>query len=169
MDIVLLVLRLIHVLAGVFWAGAALAMTFFISPAIGATAEAGQKVMGQLMTQSKFSKTMVLAGYSTAIAGAILYWIDSDGFTSAWMSAGPGIGFGLGALFAIVGLVAGIMIPRTGAAMGQLAAQFKGAPTSEQQAQMAALRKRQATVSTINAWCLIIAVVLMGTARYLRF
>lgn len=169
MEYLTIILRLVHVLGGVFWVGAALAMTYFISPAVSATAEAGQKVMGHLMTQSKFSATMLTAGYSTVIAGAILYWIDSNGFTSAWMMAGPGIGFGIGAVFAIIGLAAGSMTPRLGAEMGKLAAQFKGPPTPEQQAQMAALRNKQKTVSTINTYCLIVATILMGVARYLRF
>jgi uncharacterized membrane protein len=169
MDIVILALRLIHVFSGVFWVGAALAMTFFITPTVGATAEAGQKFMSHLMSQTRFSNTMMIVGVSTVLAGAAMYWIDSNGFTSDWMMAGPGIGFGLGAVLAVVGLGAGMMIPRAAASMGKLAAQFKGAPTPDQQSQMAALRKRMALVSTVNAYCLIIATVLMATARYWRF
>lgn len=162
-------LRLAHIFTGVFWVGAALAMYFFINPAVRATAEAGQKFMGHILTQSRFSTAMIGAGLTTVIAGTFLYWIDSDGFTSAWMMAGPGIGFAIGATFAVIGLVAGYMIPRTGAAMGKLAAQFKGPPTPEQQAQMGALSSRMAMISTVNIICLIAATVLMAVARYLRF
>ena len=169
MNIVLIVLRLIHVLAGVFWVGGALAMNFFITPTIMATAEAGQKFMGHLMTQTKFSMMMTIAGLSAVLAGFALYWIDSNGFTSEWMMAGPGIGFGIGAVFALVGFGAGIMIPRGGAAMAKLAAQFKGAPTPEQRAQMAALQKRQKMISAINAHSLLFAAMMMGISRYLRF
>lgn len=169
MNYWLIFLRLVHIFAGVFWVGAALAMNFFVNPAVRATAETGQKFMGYLLTQSRFTAAMIVAGFATVMAGATLYWIDSDGFTSAWMMAGPGIGFGVGATFAVVGLIYGIMIPRAGAAMGRLAAQFKGAPTPDQQAQMATLSKRMATVSNVNIVCLIIATVLMATARYLRF
>ncbi|MFZ5855728.1 MAG: hypothetical protein ACOYZ6_02780 [Chloroflexota bacterium] len=162
-------LRLAHIFAGVFWVGAALAMYFFINPAVRATAEAGQKFMGHILTQSRFSAAMIGAGLTTVIAGTFLYWIDSDGFTSAWMMAGPGIGFGIGAVFALIGLAYGYLIPRTGAAMGKLAGQFKGAPTPEQQAQMGALSRRMAVISQVNIICLIAATILMAVARYLRF
>ena len=117
MDYVLLILRLLHVLGGIFWVGGALVMAFFITPTIMATAEAGQKFMERLLTQTKFSRAMTIAALSTIIAGFILYWIDSAGFTSDWMMAGPGIGFGIGAFFALIGFGAGMMIPRGGAAM----------------------------------------------------
>jgi uncharacterized membrane protein len=169
MNNLMLVLRLIHVLGGVFWAGGALVMTFFIIPSIGATAEAGQKVMGHLLTQTKVSLTMTIASISSVAAGAILYWIDSDGLTNGWMTAGPGIGFAIGGFFGLVALGAGLMVPRVGKAMGMLAAQIKGVPSPEQQAQLAILRKRQATVSMINAAGLFITIVFMGISRYLRF
>lgn len=169
MDLVLLVLRLLHVLGGIFWVGGALVMAFFITPTIMSTAEAGQKFMGHLLTQTKFSRMMTIAAISTVVAGFILYWIDSDGFTSAWMMAGPGIGFGIGAFFALIGFGAGLMIPRGGAAMAKLAATFKGAPTPDQQAQMAALVKRQKMISAINAHSLLASAILMAVARYLRF
>ncbi len=169
MNFVLLVLRLLHILGGIFWVGGALAMAFFITPTIMATAEAGQKFMGHLLTQTKFSRMMTIAAIATILAGFILYWIDSAGFTFDWMMAGPGVGFGIGAFFALIGFGAGLMIPRGGAAMAKLAAQFKGAPTPDQQAQMAALVKRQKMISAINAHSLLAAAILMAVARYLRF
>ncbi len=38
MNIVMLILRLVHIFGGVFWVGAALMMGFFVSPTAGATA-----------------------------------------------------------------------------------------------------------------------------------
>lgn len=169
MNFVLLALRLLHVLGGIFWVGGALVMAFFITPTIMSTADAGQKFMGHLMTQTKFSRAMTIAALAAIIAGFILYWIDSAGFTSDWMMAGPGIGFGIGAFFALIGFGAGIMVPRGGAAMAKLAATFKGAPTPDQQSQMAALMKRQKMISAINAHSLLAAAILMAVARYLRF
>jgi uncharacterized membrane protein len=169
MNLLVLVLRLIHVFGGVFWVGGALIMAFFITPAIGATGEAGQKFFGYVMTQSRFSMAMMIAAIATVLAGFLLYSIDSSWFTSAWMSAGPGIGFGTGAVFALVGFSAGMMIPGVGKAMGALAAQFKGAPSPDQAAQMAALRQRQMLLSKVNAYALIVATLIMATARYWRF
>ena len=41
MSYLIIFLRLVHILAGVFWVGTAFVMTFYIAPTVGATAEAG--------------------------------------------------------------------------------------------------------------------------------
>src|ERR1041384_3508220 len=87
-------LRIVHIVGGVIWVGGTLTMTFFIGPTIGATAEAGQKFVGHLMSNLKFSNRMSAAAGLTILAGFILYWIDSQGFSSPWMSSGAGRGFG---------------------------------------------------------------------------
>jgi len=162
-------LRIIHIVAGITWVGGTLIMTFFIGPTIGATAEAGQKFVGHLMNNLKFSNRMSAAAGLTILAGFILYWIDSNGFTSAWMSSGAGRGFGIGAGFALIGFVFGLLIGRTTNAMAQLGAQFRGKPSTEQMSQMQSIRKQQATYSNISATALILAVIFMAIARYLIF
>ena len=169
MDYLVIILRIIHIVAGVFWVGGVLIMTFFIGPTIGATAEAGQRFVGHLMNNLKFSNRMSIAAGLTILAGFILYWIDSDGFASAWMSSGAGRGFGIGAGFALIGFVFGLLIGRTTNAMAQLGAQFRGKPSREQTSQMQSIRKQQATYSNISAAALILAVIFMAIARYLVF
>ena len=169
MNYLVIALRIIHIVAGITWVGGTLIMTFFIGPTIGATAEAGQKFIGHLMNNLKFSNRMSAAAGLTILAGFILYWIDSNGFTSAWMSSGAGRGFGIGAGFALLGFVFGLLIGRTTNAMAQLGAQFRGKPSTEQMSQMQSIRKQQATYSNISATALILAVIFMAIARYLIF
>jgi uncharacterized membrane protein len=169
MTYLIWLLRIIHILAGIFWVGGALMMAFFIGPAVGATAEAGQKFVGHLMGNLKFTNRISAAAGLTILAGFILYWIDSDGFTSAWMTSGAGRGFGIGAGFALVGLVVGIQVGRITKSMAQLGAQIQGKPSAEQMQQMGALRKQQATYSNANVVLLILAVIFMAIARYLVF
>jgi uncharacterized membrane protein len=169
MNYLVIALRIIHIVAGIIWVGGTLIMTFFIGPTIGATAEAGQKFVGHLMNNLKFSNRMSAAAGLTILAGFILYWIDSSGFTSAWMSSGAGRGFGIGAGFALIGFVFGLLIGRTTNAMAQLGAQFRGKPSPEQMSQMQSIRKQQATYSNISATALILAVIFMAIARYLIF
>jgi len=159
--------RIIHIVAGVFWVGGTLIMTFFISPTIGATGEAGQKFVGYLMNNKKFSNRMAAAAGLTILAGVILYWNDSQGFTSAWMDSGAGRGFGIGAGFALIGFIFGLLIGRTTKAMAELGAQMQGKPSPEQVTQMQAIRKQQATYSNISTAALILAVIFMAIARYL--
>src|SRR5688572_25289094 len=152
-------LRIVHILGGIFWVGGALIMAFFVAPAVGATAEAGQKVVGYLMGNLKFSSRISAAAGMTILAGFILYWIDSEGFTSAWMTSGAGRGFGIGAAFALVGFVFGILVGRTTKSMAQLGAQLsqQGKPSTEQMQQMGALRKQQVTYANVNVVLLILS------------
>jgi hypothetical protein len=160
-------LRIIHIVAGVFWVGGTLIMTFFVAPTIGATAEAGQRFVGHLMNNLKFSTRMSIAAGSTILAGFILYWIDSQGFTSDWMSSDAGRGFGIGAGFGLIGFVFGIMVGRTSKAMAQLGAQIQGKPSPDQMSQLQGIGQRLRTFSMITAAALILATVFMAIARYL--
>ena len=169
MTYLIWLLRIVHIVGGVIWVGGTLTMAFFIAPTVGATAEAGQKFIGHLMGNLKFSNRMSAAAGITILAGFILYWIDSDGFTSAWMSSGAGRGFGIGAAFALIGFILGTLVGRTTQAMAALGAQFQGKPSPAQLAQMQSLRKRQASYANSSAAMLIIALVFMAIARYLVF
>lgn len=171
MDYLLLLLRILHIGAGVFWVGGVLIMTFFVSPTIGATAESGQKFAAHLMNNLKFSARMSAAAGLTILAGFILYWIDSDGFSSPWMRSGAGIGFGIGAGFALLGFIFGILLGRNMKAMARMGAQLSqpGSSSAGQMAQMQSLRSQQATYANISAITLILSVLFMAIARYLVF
>lgn len=169
MDILVLILRLLHVVGGVFWVGGAVAMNFFVAPTMRATGDAGKQFAGHLMGRTQFSQFMMYSGIVAIVAGFILYGIDSAWFSSAWQSSGPGIGFGLGALFALIGMVTGIMNGANNRKMGALGAQIQGKPTAEQAAQLAAIQQQQAWVVPVNTYSLLLALILMAIARYLRF
>ncbi len=169
MYLLVIILRLLHILGGVFWVGGALATNFFVGPTIGATGDAGKQFAGHLMSRTRFTAAMTGGAIVTVIAGFFLYGIDSAWFSSAWQSSGPGIGFAIGALFALVGLVTGMMNGKNNKAMGRIGAQIQGRPTSEQAATLAAIRKQQAWVVPVNSYSLLLAVFFMAIARYLRF
>ena len=169
MNTLMIVLRIIHIISGIFWVGGGLVMFFFIVPTLGATAEAGQKFAQHLMTQTRFTAIVTSAAILTVLAGSSLFWIDSDGLTSAWTHSSVGLGFAIGAFFALIGLIFGLMVGNTNGALAKLGAQIHGKPTPEQMVQIGALRKRLAVVSPINIYSLILATLLMAIARYLRF
>jgi uncharacterized membrane protein len=159
-------LRIIHIVAGVFWVGGVLMMTFFVSPTVGAMPAEGQKFIGYLMNNLKFSTRMSIAAGLSILAGMTLYALDARA-GAAWQRSGFAIGLSIGAGFALIGFVFGILLGRTNKAMAKLGAQFQGKPTSEQMNQMQVIRKQQVTYSNISAATLILAVVFMATARYL--
>ena len=145
-------------------------MNFFIGPTIGATAQAGKQFAGHLMTRTHLSMALTISAILTVLAGGFLYWHDLQGFTSLWMSAGPGIGFSIGAVSALIGFVFGIMLGQLNKKMALIGSQIKeGEPTPEQLAQLQKIQNQLKVVSPINAGSLIIAVVFMSIARYLVF
>jgi uncharacterized membrane protein len=168
MTYLIWLLRIIHIVGGVIWVGGTLTMAFFIGPTIGATGEAGQKFVAHLMNNLKFSNRMSAAAGLTILAGLILYGLDARA-GSAWVRSSFGIGLSIGAGFALIGFVFGIMIGRTTKAIAQLGAQMQGKPSAGQLTQMQSIRKQQATYSNISAAALILAVIFMAIARYLVF
>ena len=172
MNFLIIVLRLLHIFSGVFWVGAALMLTFFISPTVMATKDAGQGFMRYFMGNTKFSLAMWSAAITTVVAGFILFWIDSDGFTSAWTHSGPGIGFGIAAGFALLGFITGIIQNRNSNSIAQLGGQIQSQgkpPSPEQATQMQKLSKALAMGGTLNAVFLILATIGMAISRYLHF
>jgi len=159
-------LRIIHIVAGVFWVGGALIMTFFVGPTAGAMGESGQKFVGHLMNNLKFSNRIGAAAGSSILAGFILFWLDARA-GEAWVRSSFATGLGIGAVFALVGFAFGLISGRTSRAMAQLGAQIQGRPSPIELAQMQAIQKRQSTYSTITAITLVLAVVFMAIARYL--
>ena len=88
MTYLIWLLRIIHIVAGIFWVGGTLIMTYFVGPAVGATGEAGQKVVGHLMNNLKFSQRMSAASGLTILAGLILYGLDGRA-GAAWFRSEP--------------------------------------------------------------------------------
>ena len=169
MDYLHLILRIIHIGAGVFWVGGVLMMTCFIAPTLGAIGEGGPKFVAHLVKNLKFTTRMSIAAGLTALAGAWLYWIDSSGFQSAWMMSSVGTGFGLGSFFGAVGFVFGILIGRTTNALVNLGGQMQGKPSAEQMTQLQMLQRRQGLYSRIASISLILSVLFMAMARFLVF
>jgi uncharacterized membrane protein len=170
MTYLIWLLRIIHIGAGMIWVGGTLMMAFFIGPTIQATAEAGQKFAAHLIGAMKFSQRMSAAAGLTILAGFLLYGIDSQWFSStAWMRSGAGTGFGIGALFGLIGFISGNVVGGTLRQLGRLGAQAQGQPSPEQVRQMQALQKRQATATQITAYSLILSVIFMAIARYFVF
>lgn len=169
MSYLVLFLRLVHILGGIFWVGSALLLNFFIGPSLRATGDAGRQFAGHFLGRTRFTMVMNVSVIATLVAGFWLYGIDSQWFTSAWMNSSVGTGFGIGAAFALVGTVTGFMNGANNRKLARLGAQIQGKPTAEQAAQLGAIQKQQGWVVPVNTWSLLLAALLMAVARYLVF
>ena len=169
MNLYLIVLRLVHIVAGIIWGGGALIMEFFISRSVAATGEAGKQFMQDLMNRLRMHRFMTAMAILTILAGTLLYWHDSNGFTSAWMKGGAGTGFTIGAVFGLIAFIFGAIFGANNAKLGEIGAQIQGKPTEEQLTQIQAIQKRIKTVSPIHTYSMILAMLFMAVARYITF
>jgi uncharacterized membrane protein len=170
MDLYTIVLRLIHIFAGVFWVGGVIVYVRFLEPAAKATAPAGQKFMQQLMQRQQFAFAMGGAGVLTVLAGILLYLKDSSGLQLAWITTPVGIGFTIGALLAIAALLVGFLglTPRAArvAALGTQIESAGAPPTPQQVAEMSTLNQSISQLFRLNLILLSLALAAMATARY---
>ena len=169
MNILMVVLRIVHVGAGIFWGGGSLMMYFCFGPAVRATNQTGQQFAGHLMLKTRFVTVMTIMALLTVLAGAGLYWLDSGGFTSAWMKSTTGIGFAIGGVFGLVAFIYGAMFGNLNKQLATVGSQIQGKPTPEQMTQIQAIQKRIAGVTPIHVTSIIIAILLMSASRYLLF
>jgi uncharacterized membrane protein len=169
MNIYLLILRLVHIVAGIIWGGGALIMEFFISRSVVATGEVGQAFAQHLMTKLRMHNFMTAMAVATVLAGVLLYWHDSNGFTSGWIKSTTGIGFAVGAVFGLIAFVFGAVFGASNARLAMVGAQIKGKPSDEQLAQIQAIQKRIKTVAPIHIYSMILAMIFMATARHFVF
>jgi hypothetical protein len=164
----IIVLRVLHIVGGVFWVGVAIFVAAFLGPALRAAGPAGGVVMGPLARRLPLA--MMISMSVTLIAGFLLYWANARTGGSAWLGSGPGRTFGLGGVLALAGGVVGMVVNApTGRKLGALGATMAAAgraPTTDELATMQALQRRLATAATVVAVLLVLATVAMAVARY---
>ncbi len=170
MSALIITLRLIHILGGVFWVGTMLFNTFFLLPALSSVGPVAGTVGGALQ-QRGFPTVVVIAALATIGSGLWLYWLASGGSLHAFGSSPTGMALATGGLLGIVAFGVGMTVTRPAfLRMNQLGQGLATASGPERDAltqQMAALRARSTKGGLVVAWLLIGAVGAMAVARYM--
>lgn len=174
MNVYVVVLRLLHIVSGVFWAGVSFAMPLVIEPAVQKAGPAGGKFMGTLTRKSPFALLMSITGLLTFVSGVLLYLRDSSNFTNTfWMISGTGIVYAIGSIAGTIAVVIGLTVNRAASVkLGRVGAEIEtagGSPSSEQVALIGRLRERLSKASLTTAILLAVAVITMATAQYMTF
>ena len=91
-----LILRLIHILAGVFWVGAIFLIAGFLLPTARATGREGGRFMQHLMLQRRLPIFLAIAMLLTVLSGFALYGRLVSATHGAWAGTPPGIAYGVG-------------------------------------------------------------------------
>lgn len=110
MYLYLLVLRIVHIACGVFWAGTAIFMVFYIFPAAKKAGADGGKIMQAVTGTNKFPEVVVLTAFITVIAGVLLIWHLSAGFTFVWVDSSYGIALSIGGVTALIAFLQALLI-----------------------------------------------------------
>lgn len=171
MNAELLVLRLVHILGGIFWVGSLMFTSFFLMPALGSSPAVAGEVMAGLQKRRLFTLLPIVA-LLTILSGIRLLWIVSVGFSEAYLSTATGRTFSASAVAAIVAFLLSLLVSRPSfLRVGRLSATL--ATTTDQDArqrisaEMQRLRRRVSIANAIVATLLLLTAAGMAIARYL--
>ena len=164
-----LILRLVHILAGIFWVGTVFLVACFLIPTVRETGREGGRFMQHLMQRRRLQVFLGLAMLLTVLSGVIMYARLAAATHGAWAGTRPGITYGVGALSAILAAAVGGAIGSSAGRRMLAAGQAIGpsGPTQEQQAEMTRLQARMSLGARLAAGLLAIAAGAMAIARYL--
>ena len=169
MDVGLIIARLIHVSAGVFWAGTMFFSARFLIPALDDAGPEGGKVVNGLVKHG-FMTAIPIAAILGILSGIYLLWRASSGFNDTYMSSGPGRTYSIGGTAALIAFAIGGTIVRSSMTKSlTLANSAASAPESERAGIMAEAGKHRAKGSAatkIVAGLLLITVICMAIGRY---
>lgn len=167
MNVELLVLRLVHIVGGMFWVGAALFTAFFLMPALSKLGPVAGQVMGGLQ-QRKMMTWLPLVAILTILSGARLMMIVSGG-DPHWFVHRSGHTYAVSASLAIIAWLLGIFVSRP--AMMKVAKLNQSAASDEPSRELIAaeirrLQLRMMRVTKVATVLLLLAAAGMAIARY---
>jgi len=169
MNIEILILRLLHIGSGVFWAGSVIYLAAFITPAVNALGQEGGKFMQQLSRTNKLPLWMTIISTLNVLTGFRLLMIRSGNFQVEWFSSHDGMVFTIGGVLAFGAYMIGLMVSKPAvermAKIGEAIAKAEGPPSAEQAQELALLRAKVAKGVKLVAWHLAATVILMSLAR----
>jgi uncharacterized membrane protein len=165
-----LILRFIHVVGAIIWAGGGVFVAFFLIPAFVGNRQLMPQVMGALQRRKVF-EIIPTIGLFTILAGVRLLWIDSAGFAESYLHTGVGRAFSLGGSAGIIAWLVQVFVARpAGVKLGTIAARLGESPPPDERDRLSAdairLRRRN-MIGTLTAVLLgLFAAAAMSIARY---
>lgn len=168
----LIVLRILHVLTGILWAGTVVFVTVYLFPAL---RQAGPGAAGPVMAgmaRRGMLTALPLLALTTVLSGLGLIWVASNGDIAAYARSSSGQVFTTAGGLAILAFVIGIAVSRPAAMKaGQLSAQLAAlsdpAEREELGTRIAALQRRNTLGLNAVAVLVLLASLGMAIARYL--
>jgi putative copper export protein len=171
MNPIVTVLRLVHILSGVYWAGTMFFFVTFLEPSLRSLGPDGGKVMVRFFERG-YLKLLPIVAVLTMLSGLWLIWILSSGFSAEYMGSTIGMALSTGGTLAIIAFIVGMTVMRPAAAhiwvlARRVAEEKDDAARNGLMAEMGRLRSRSVLGARIVFALLIGAVGLMAIARYI--
>lgn len=171
-DVTMIVFRIIHVTAGVAWAGSVFLFIVFVQPSAAAIGPAGAPFIAELLGRRRLVDRLLLFAAVTIAGGAVLYWRawDTAGSFGDWIGSRFGAVLTVGAVAAIAAFLIGLFGTRPSVqrllALGRQVAGAGGPPAPELGADVQRLQARLKVLARISLGLITISVIAMATARY---
>lgn len=170
MNVLMVVLRLIHIFSAVLWIGATYSLILFVMPTAKAVGADAQKFMQHFTQRSGLSRVLTLAAVLTVLSGLLMYGYLFQGL--APLNTGSGLALTLGGLAGIAAIGSGTStggLIRRMQALGQQIAQAGGPPSPQQAADLAKLQEAMARRTALTAIFLTLALIGMTLSEYFAF
>jgi len=170
--LLMIVLRLLHILSGIFWVGTMLVATGFLYP-VAAEGPEGGRVLQQIMVRRRLATWVSASAGLTLLSGLWMYGRVAVATGGEWMRTPPGLALGAGGLLALVAaILAGIRIVPSGRRLGEIGARLQqagggAAPAASDLAEMQRLQSRIFGTTRVVAGLLVLTASAMAVARYL--
>ena len=170
MDMLMIVLRTVHIVLGVLWAGWAFSLTLFVEPASRHAGPGAGPFMQALTTSTPLVKVMIVVPLLVIASGLWMLWIVSGGLDAGWAASRHGMTLLIGSTVGILAFAYGMAMVRPVAMkMGQLSGEIMSGgkpPTAEQLSSLQTLKQHMRTRGRLIAIMLAISVTLMAAVRY---
>lgn len=171
MDAYMVILRIIHILAGILWVGVGFFYVAVMMPSLKQTGK-GAYPLFLAVSNNRVGKMLLPAtALLTTVAGLLLYERVSGRFDADYMKSTQGVVLSIGAL---AGLGAfghgGAVLGRATDKLVQKVTQLEGQsepPPADQQAEINTLMDYLAKHANISLGLMIVAVLGMASARYM--
>ncbi|MDE2854063.1 MAG: hypothetical protein OXN88_07825 [Chloroflexota bacterium] len=157
--LIISLLRLLHIVAGLIWVGAALLMSFYIEPMAGSSGAEGGRFLRALYSKTHFPRLIPLSALVATIAGLLLYGLLA--YHEA-MSSAMGVILTLGALFGLLAFGHGYFT--VWRRSGHYARLVKAAKADE--GTLGQLEDKMRRNGRVSFWLALVSLVLMAGARY---
>ena len=153
------VLRLLHIVAGFIWVGAALLISFYLEPTARSSGADGSRFLRTLYRNTNLPRLIPLSALVTTIAGLLLYAMLS--YHEA-MSSAMGLILTIGALFGLLAFAHGyIAVWRRAGAYRRLLAD-EGVKADALVGVEDSMRRN----GRVSMWLALVSLILMAGARY---